>query len=169
MTIILILAIVMAVASMAAVLVSRRNITRLSYDLEVLQGRLDETEKEKAILQEELSHARKSGGVGESTVMALIGEISRMDNNLYHMQDVPGRKQVVKALDRMKVSLQAEDYTIVPLLGTAYREGMQVNAVFIPDDGLPPGCSVITSVQKPQVNRAGRMIQAATVTVAQNV
>lgn len=85
------------------------------------------------------------------------------------MQDVPGRKQIVKALERMKVSLQAEDYTIVPLLGTAYKEGMQVNAVFVSDDGLQPGYSVITSVQKPQVNRAGRMIQAASVTVAQNI
>ena len=92
-----------------------------------------------------------------------------MENNLYHMQEVPGRKQLVKALDRMKISLQAEDYTVVSLLGTAYKEGMQVNAVFVPNDGLPPGCAVITSVQKPQVNRAGRMIQAASVTVSQNV
>jgi hypothetical protein len=85
------------------------------------------------------------------------------------MEDVPGRKQISKALDRMKVALQAEDYTIVPLLGMSYREGMQLSAVFVPDERLPQGESVITSVQKPQINRAGRMIQAANVTVAQNI
>ena len=85
------------------------------------------------------------------------------------MQDVPGRKQISKALDRMKITLQAEDYTIIPLLGTPYREGMQVSAVFVPDERLPQNESVITSVQKPQINRAGKMIQAASVTVAQNI
>ena len=169
MNIILILVLTLAVAMAAFTYVSMRDLVRLRVDLTILQEKLNEAEKEKALLQEEISHAKKEGGVGESTILALIGEMSRMDNNLYHMQDVPGRKQIVKALERMKVSLQAEDYTIVPLLGTAYKEGMQVNAVFVSDDGLQPGYSVITSVQKPQVNRAGRMIQAASVTVAQNI
>lgn len=169
MNIILILVLTLAVAMAVFTYVSMRDLVRLRVDLTILQEKLNEAEKEKALLQEEISHAKKEGGVGESTILALIGEMSRMDNNLYHMQDVPGRKQIVKALERMKVSLQAEDYTIVPLLGTAYKEGMQVNAVFVSDDGLQPGYSVITSVQKPQVNRAGRMIQAASVTVAQNI
>lgn len=169
MNIILILVLTLAVAMTVFTYMSRRDLIRLRDDLTVLQEKLNEAEKEKALLQEEISHAKKEGGVGESTILALIGEMSRMDNNLYHMQDVPGRKQVVKALDRMKVYLQAEDYTIVSLLGTAYKEGMQVNAVFVADDGLPVGSSVITSVQKPQVNKAGKMIQAASVTVAQNV
>ena len=169
MNVILILTLTLAVAMMVVTYLSRRDLIRLRVDLAILQEKLNEAEKEKALLQDEISHAKKAGGVGESTVLALIGEMSRMDNNLYHMQDVPGRKQVVKALDRMKVYLQAEDYTIVSLLGTAYKEGMQVNAVFVPDDGLPVGSSVITSVQKPQVNKGGKMIQAASVTVAQNV
>lgn len=169
MNIILILVLTLAVAMTAVTILNKRNLIRLRDDLTVLQEKLNEREKEKVLLEEELSQIGKSGGVGESTILALIGEMSRIDNNLYHMQDVPGRKQIVKALERMKVSLQAEDYTIVPLLGTAYKEGMQVNAVFVADDGLPVGSSVITSVQKPQVNRAGRMIQAASVTVAQNI
>lgn len=167
MNIILISALTLAAAMTVVTYLSRRDLIRLRVDLAILQEKLNEAEK--ALLQDEISHAKKAGGVGESTVLALIGEMSRMDNNLYHMQDVPGRKQVVKALDRMKVYLQAEDYTIVSLLGTAYKEGMQVNAVFVPDDGLPVGSSVITSVQRPQVNKAGKMIQAASVTVAQNV
>ena len=169
MMIILILTIGLAVAMAAALLMSRHKISSLSEELTAMQEQLKKTEEEKSILQEELLLARKTGGVSENTVLALIGEMSRMENNLYHMQEVPGRKQVVRAMERMKVSLQAEDYTVVPLLGTAYKEGMQVHAVFVSDDGLPPGCSIITSVQKPQVNREGRMIQAASVTIAQNV
>ena len=84
------------------------------------------------------------------------------------MADVPGRKQVSKSLERMKVALQAEGYAVVPLLGNPYKEGMQMSAVFVPDESLPSGSSIITSVQKPQVNRNGKMIQAACVTVGQN-
>ena len=107
-------------------------------------------------------------GVSEETVLAIASEISRMENNLCRMQDVPGHKQLSRALDRMKVALQAEGYTVIPLLGTPYREGMQMTALFVLDESLPPGSSVITSVQKPQVNRNGKMIQAASVTVGQN-
>ena len=44
-----------------------------------------------------------------------------------------------------------------------------MTATFLQDDSIPYGTSVITSVQKPQVNHAGRMIQAAIVTVKQNI
>jgi hypothetical protein len=134
-----------------------------------LKAFLEQAEKEKKLLKEEITRIKIVGGIGESSVMSLIGEISRIDNNLYHMQEVPGRKQIVKALDRMKVTLQAEDYTIVPLLGDTYREGMHAIVVFVEDENVPPGSSIITSVQKPQVNRGGRMIQAATITVGQNI
>ena len=143
-----------------------------------LKAFLEQAEKEKKLLKEEITRIARVGGIGESSVMALIGEISRVENNLYHMQkmtdsgqmqEVPGRKQIVKALDRMKVTLQAEDYTIVPLLGETYREGMHAIVVFVEDENVPPGSSIITSVQKPQVNRGGRMIQAATITVGQNI
>jgi hypothetical protein len=75
----------------------------------------------------------------------------------------------MKALDRMKSAFQAEEYTIVPLLGHPYVEGMNVKAVFVHDEGLEEGTSVIVSVQKPQVNYRGKMIQAATITVGQNI
>lgn len=142
---------------------------KLSRDLESANANLKKAEKEVLRLQDELSRLKSREGIGESSVLSLIGDISRIENNLYHMQDVPGRKQVAKAIDRMKVTLQAEDYTIVRLLGTEYKEGMQVTAVFIADEGLPESTSVITSVQRPQINHAGRMIQAASVTVVQNV
>lgn len=158
-----------AVILMIVAILSWYRCHKLSCDLESANANLKEAAKEGLRLQDELSRLKNKGGIGESTVLSLIGDISRIENNLYHMQEVPGRKQVAKAIDRMKVTLQAEDYTIVRLLGTEYKEGMQVTAVFVPDEGLPEGTSVITSVQKPQINHAGRMIQAASVTVAQNV
>jgi hypothetical protein len=138
---------------------------------------LEQAEREKKLLKEEITRVTRVGGIGESSVMSLIGEISRIENNLYHMKkmidrdqikEVPGYKQISKAIDRMKITLQAEDYTIVPLLGTVYREGMQAIAVFVEDESLSPGSSIIISVQKPQVNRAGKMIQAPSVTVGEN-
>ena len=141
---------------------------RLKSEVNNLLDRQKESEKEKDFLKDTLQQVTMKGGIGESSVLSLIGDIARIENNLRHMQDVSGRKQIIKAIDRIKITLQAEDYTIVPLLDTPYQEGMQVTAVFIPDKSLPLGSAVITSVQKPQVNRAGKMIQAACVTVGQN-
>ncbi len=146
----------------------KRNNRRLLGELEHLKASLVEAENEKNLLEERMTHIADAGGIGESTVLAIAGEIARMENNLYRMEDVPGRKQVSKSLERMKVALQAEGYAVVPLLGNPYKEGMQMSAVFVPDESLPFGSSIITSVQKPQVNRNGKMIQAACVTVGQN-
>lgn len=146
----------------------KRNNRRLLGELEHLKASLVEAENEKNLLEERMTHVADAGGIGESTVLAIAGEIARMENNLFRMEDVPGRKQVSKSLERMKVALLAEGYAVIPLLGTPYREGMQMSAVFVPDESLPFGSSIITSVQKPQVNRNGKMIQAACVTVGQN-
>ena len=146
----------------------KRNNHRMLGELKHLKASLVEAENEKNLLEERMTHVADAGGIGESTVLAIAGEIVRMENNLYRMADVPGRKQVSKSLERMKVALQAEGYAVVPLLGNPYKEGMQMSAVFVPDESLPFGSSIITSVQKPQVNRNGKMIQAASVTVGQN-
>ncbi len=146
----------------------KRDNRRLLGELKHLKASLVEAENEKNLLEERMTHVADASGIGESTVLAIAGEIVRMENNLYRMADVPGRKQVSKSLDRMKVALQAEGYAVVPLLGNPYKEGMQMSAVFVPDESLPLGSSIITSVQKPQVNRNGKMIQAASVTVGQN-
>ena len=146
----------------------KRNNRRLLGELEHLKASLVEAENEKNLLEERMTHVADAGGIGESTVLAIAGEIARMENNLFRMEDVPGRKQVSKSLERMKVALLAEGYAVIPLLGIPYKEGMLMSAVFVLDESLPFGSSIITSVQKPQVNRNGKMIQAACVTVGQN-
>ena len=169
--------IVFAVLMLVIAVVNWVNYRRKLSEVFELKTILEQAEKEKKLLKEEITRIMRVGGLSESSVMSLIGEISRIENNLYHMQEmidrgqmqeVPGRKQISKSIDRMKATLRAEDYTIVSLLGTTYREGMQAIAVFVEDENVSPGSSVIISVQKPQVNRAGKMIQAPTVTVGQN-
>ena len=169
--------IVFAVLMLVIAVVNWVNYRRKLSEVFELKTILEQAEKEKKLLKEEITRIMRVGGLSESSVMSLIGEISRIENNLYHMQEmidrgqmqeVLGRKQISKSIDRMKATLRAEDYTIVSLLGTTYREGMQAIAVFVEDENVSPGSSVIISVQKPQVNRAGKMIQAPTVTVGQN-
>ena len=142
---------------------------RMSSKINDLQSSLQEAEMEKERLNAELAHASLRVGIGHESVMALAGEITRMENNLNYMGSVLGSKQLQRCVERMKMALKAEDYTIVPLLGFPYEEGMNVKAVFVTDVNLPKGRSIIISVQKPQVNRGGKMIQAAHVTVGQNI
>jgi predicted nuclease with TOPRIM domain len=142
---------------------------RLQGDVAELKAKLDEVAQEKELLKADIAHIARQRGVGEDTVLAIAGEMARMENNLSHMDDVPGRKQVMRALERMKGTLQAENYTIVPLIGQPYVEGMNAKVVFVPDESIEVGDAVILSVQKPQVNYKGTMIQAASITVGQNV
>ncbi len=168
MKFIFVFTVIFAAIMLMAAIRNKRNCHRLFGELERMKASVAKAENEKQILNERLAQVINIGGIGESTVLAIAGEIARMENNIYRMEDVPGRKQVSKSLDRIKVALQAEGYAVVPLLGTPYKEGMQMSAVFVLDENLPSGSSIITSVQKPQVNRNGKMIQAASVTVGQN-
>ena len=69
-----------------------------------MKASLAKAENEKQLLNERLAQVINIGGIGESTVLAIAGEIARMENNIYRMEDVPGRKQVSKSLDRIKVA-----------------------------------------------------------------
>lgn len=169
MTTTLLFAIAFATLMLVVAILNKLGARRLLVEMNGVKAKLEASEKEKKLLKEEITRITRVGGIGDSSVMSLIGEVSRIENNLYHMQEVSGRKQISKAIDRMKATLRAEDYDIVPLLGTDYCEGMHALVVFVEDENVPPGSSIITSVQKPQVNRGGRMIQAASITVGQNI
>ena len=169
MNLILAFSIVLATLMLSAAVKNKMINRHLISELNDIKIKLEESEKKNMDMRDEISRIKKTGGVGESTVLFIAGEIVRMENNIYHMNNVPGSKQLMKALERMKGALQAEDYTIVPLLGSAYVEGMNAKAVFVPDKSLEDGVSVIRSVQKPQVNYQGRMIQAASIIVGQNI
>ena len=69
----------------------------------------------------------------------------------------------------MKDNLLASGYEIVDMLGKPYHEGMKVTANFIEDNNLGEGQQIISDIIKPQINHNGQMIQAAQITVSQNI
>ena len=142
---------------------------KLAFDLKQVKHDLDLTINEKENLIKAQTGTKAQGGASERTVLALAGEISRIENNLTYMDDVPGRKQLHKCIERMKTYLQTENYDIVPLIGSKYNEGMMASAVFVHDERIPKGEAKIISVQLPQVNYCGKMIQTAKITVGENI
>ena len=142
---------------------------KLAFDLKQVTHDLDLTINEKENLIKAQTGTKAQGGASERTVLALAGEISRIENNLTYMDDVPGRKQLHKCIERMKTYLQTENYDIVPLIGSKYNEGMMASAVFVHDERIPKGEAKIISVQLPQVNYCGKMIQSAKITVGENI
>ena len=142
---------------------------KLAFDLKQVKHDLDLSINEKENLIKAQTGTKAQGGASERTVLALAGEISRIENNLTYMDDVPGRKQLHKCIERMKTYLQTENYDIVPLIGSKYNEGMMASAVFVHDERIPKGEAKIISVQLPQVNYCGKMIQSAKITVGENI
>ena len=142
---------------------------KLAFDLKQVKHDLDLTINEKENLIKAQTGTKAQGGASERTVLALAGEISRIENNLTYMDDVPGRKQLHKCIERMKTYLQTENYDIVPLIGSKYNEGMMASAAFVHDERIPKGEAKIISVQLPQVNYCGKMIQSAKITVGENI
>ena len=82
---------------------------------------------------------------------------------------VRGHKQLSKSITQMKDNMLANGYEIVSMLGMAYHEGMKASPNFIEDESLEEGQRVITGIIKPQINYKGEMIQAAQITVSQNI
>ena len=105
-----------------------------------------------------------------SLALKVADEIVRMEMNLSRMDSsVKGHKQLSKAVGRIKDNFKANGYEIVDMLGKPYNEGMKVVANFVADESLDEGKQIITGITKPQINYNGKMIQAAQITVSQNI
>lgn len=105
-----------------------------------------------------------------SLALKVADEIVRIELNMSRMDDsVKGYKQLAKAVQRIKDNFSANGYEIVDMLGKPYSDGMKVTANFVSDEDLEQGKQVITGITKPQINYNGKMIQAAQITVSQNI
>ena len=105
-----------------------------------------------------------------SLALKVADEIVRIELNMSRMDSsIKGYKQLAKAVERIKDNFKANGYEIVDLLGKPYNEGMKVSANFVVDEDLEEGKQIITGITKPQVNYNGKMIQAAQITVSQNI
>lgn len=105
-----------------------------------------------------------------SLALKVADEIVRIEMNLSRMDvSVKGHKQLCKAVERIKNNFLANSYEMVDMLGKPYNEGMKVVANFVSDENLREGEQMITGIIKPQINYNGVMIQAAQITVSQNI
>ncbi|MBF1577168.1 MAG: hypothetical protein HXO17_10370 [Prevotella shahii] len=105
-----------------------------------------------------------------SLALKVADEIVRIELNMSRMDaSVKGYKQLSKAVQRIKDNFSANGYEIVDMLGKPYSDGMKVTANFVSDEGLEQGKQIITGITKPQINYNGKMIQAAQITVSQNI
>lgn len=106
----------------------------------------------------------------QDLIKTLADRITFMEMTLYRMDNkVRGYKQLTKSISQMKDNLSANGYEIVDMLGKPYNQGMKVTANFIEDENLEQGQQIITGIIKPQINYKGKMIQAAQITVSQNI
>ncbi len=105
-----------------------------------------------------------------SLALKIADEIVRIETNLSRMDEsVKGYKQLKKAVERIRTNFLANGYEIVDMLGKPYNEGMKLSADFVSDETLAEGEQKITGIIKPQINYNGKMIQAAQITVSQNI
>lgn len=111
-----------------------------------------------------------SGKEDHSLAIKVADEIVRIELNMSRMDSsIKGYKQLAKAVQRIKDNFFANGYEIIDMLGKPYHEGMKVIANFVVDETLEAGTQIISSITKPQINYQGRMIQAAQITVSQNI
>lgn len=134
-----------------------------------MSSEVDEIQKISASIGA-LSAAGASSQNEQDLIKALADRITFMEMTLYRMDpSVRGYKQLTKSINQMKNNLLANGYEIVDMLGKPYHEGMKVTANFIEDESIEQGQQIITGIIKPQINYQGQMIQAAQITVSQNI
>lgn len=105
-----------------------------------------------------------------SLIMAIANNVTTMEIAISKMNlDTRDYKRLFTSIDNIKTKLKGNDYEIVDMIGSPYDEGMNVIANFIEDENLEKGKQIIASVRKPQINYKGKMIQAAEITVSQNI
>lgn len=122
------------------------------------------------LLDKQLSITKQVTSQDHSLALKVADEIVRIETNLYRMDPTTrGYKQLTRSIQRMKDCFMTKGYEISDLLGKPYNEGMKIVANFIIDESLPEGKAIITGIIKPQIIYNGKMIQAAQITVSQNI
>lgn len=169
-----------------AYFILRKLIAKKGDDIELLRARADDLNRQMVEkMDKELNELQKiataantsvavtginNGEPDHTLVKAIADRITFMEMTLYRMDStVKGYKQLSKSIKSMKDNLLANGYELVDMLGKEYVEGMKLSASFISDDSIEEGKQIITGIVKPQINYKGKMIQAAQITVSQNI
>ena len=135
-----------------------------------LDSKLVELLNQQLNVQANISSNESNTQIDHSLALKVADEIVRIEMNLSRMDSsIKGHKQLSKAVERIKNNFLANGYEMVDMLGKPYNDGMKVVANFVSDENLKDGEQIITGIIKPQVNYNGIMIQAAQITVSQNI
>lgn len=179
----IIIAVMLALVSAIVYMLLRIRIAKKGNDIELLRARADDLNRQivermdkeleeltKVVTQTASSTSSSNTEPDHTLVKALADRITFMEMTLYRMDSsVKGHKHLTRSIKQMKDNLLANGYELVDMLGKDYVEGMKVTASFVVDDTLEEGKQVITGITKPQINYKGKMIQAAQITVSQNI
>lgn len=103
-------------------------------------------------------------------ILQMATEINRMETNMLRMDSATkGFSQLQRSIKRMRVYMSSCGFEIVEMTGKPYNMGIIADVDFITDDSLKQGEQYIKTVNRPQVNYKGVMIQKANIIVAQNL
>lgn len=144
--------------------------TKLQEDSVKLDSELLQIAQRQIDAQTKEASPKPNAAPDHSLALKVADEIVRIELNMSRMDpSIKGYKQLKKAVGRIKDNFKANGYDFVEMLGMPYNEGMKVIANFVSDESLEPGKQIITGITKPQINYNGKMIQAAQITVSQNI
>ena len=102
-------------------------------------------------------------------ILAIINDITRMQQNLEYMDDsVKGVSQLKNRIKSIYATLNSNQYDIPDLVGHSYHEGDNMIGTLELNPELPPTTNRIKRVIKPQVSYQGKLIQAAEVILEYN-
>ena len=103
-------------------------------------------------------------------ILQMATERNRMETNMLRMDSViKGYSQLQRSIKRMKAYMASCGFEIVEMTGKPYNMGIIADVEFVTDDSLKQGEQYIKTVNRPQVNYKGVMIQKANIIVAQNL
>ena len=103
-------------------------------------------------------------------ILQMATEINRMETNMYCMDSATkGFSQLQRSIKRMRAYMASCGFEIVEMTGKPYNMGIIADVDFITDDSLKQGEQYIKTVNRPQVNYKGVMIQKANIIVAQSL
>lgn len=144
--------------------------TKLQEDSVKLDNKMLDITQKQLVLWHKEDKPKANTKPDHSLVLKVADEIVRIELNMSRMDpNIRGYKQLKKAVERIKDNFKANGYEFVEMLGMPYNEGMKVTANFVIDESLEPGQRIISGIIKPQINYNGKMIQAAQITVNQNI
>lgn len=109
--------------------------------------------------QIERAKARLANAKNENDTIDAIAEFER---NV--VRGAEATDEEIRLFDEAKLELKEKGYELISPIGQTYKEGMNFIVEHIElDEALPPGKEIISYVRTPQVNKDGKMIQAAKV------